>query len=463
LRGFVFPILLMNPSNVVLRTLLIYLFISVFLPVVATGQSSFNLPDKYKKETVKFQFINNLIIIPVKVNNVELSFILDTGVNKPILFNLNIKDSLDIKNVKEIYIRGLGEGEASRAYRSGNNTFEINSIYNKNQDFYVVLDEKMNVSPRLGIPVHGIIGYDFIRDFVLEINYISKKINFYRKEDYKYKECKKCEQFDLELFRNKPYIKSRVAIEDTISKDVKLLIDSGSSDALWLFEDEDKQITVPEKNFESFLGRGLSGDIYGERSRVNKFSIGTFSLEDAKVSFPDSISIRYIKKENNRNGSLGAEILKRFHVILDYHSKKITLRKNSNFKNPFKYNMSGIEIEHSGIRYVKELVSTSTGKIKKERDAIKDLFTARSNKGNKYKISLHPALVIAGIRKGSPADLAGLKREDVLISVNGKDTYEYSLQEVNEFLNEKNGKRISVVVDRDGKQLKFNFLLKRIL
>jgi len=442
-----------------LRRLSILFFIFIFLPDNSNAQKVYKFPDNIKRETVSFQFINNLIILPVEVNGVKLSFILDTGVNRPILFNLSDNDSLDIKNVKEVFIRGLGEGDAIKAYHSKGNRFKINRIYNNDQDLHVVLDENINLSPSLGVPVHGIIGFDFIKDFVLDINYVSKKIRFYRSYEYKRKKCKKCEEFDLELFNNKPYIKSKVAIEEGENTEVKLLIDSGSSDALWLFEDEAKGIEVPENNFKDFLGRGLSGNINGERSRVNNFSIGGFSLEDAKVSFPDSISIRYINRENNRNGTLGAEILKRFHVILDYSGRKITLRKNSNFRAPFKYNMSGIELQHDGIRYVKELASN----IKKSFSQAEASPGTSISLVDRFKLVLRPALTITEIREGSPADLAGLQKGDILLAVNNKDTYKYSLQEVNELLNEKIGKKIKLSVEREGEVLTFKFELKKVL
>ncbi|NAS29614.1 PDZ domain-containing protein [Flavobacteriaceae bacterium R38] len=431
----------------------------LFLPFSSNAQKSFKFSKNIKKETVSFQFINNLIILPIEVNGVELSFILDTGVSKPILFNL-ADDSLNIKNVKEVFIRGLGEGDAIKAYHSKGNRFKINKIYNNDQDLYVVLDEDIDLSPNLGIPVHGIIGHDFIKDFVLDINYVSKKIKFYESTSYKYKKCKKCEQFDLEIFRDRPYVLSNVTLNDSVNTQVKLLIDSGSSDALWLFEDKAKKINVPKNNFKDFLGRGLSGSIYGERSRVNNFNLGTFQLEDAKVSFPDSVSIRYIKKENNRNGSLGAEILKRFHVILDYNSKKITLRKNANFKSPFKYNMSGIELQHNGIRFVKELESNLGNEVNTIGGRARGI-TALAELN--YKVALHPAKEIAEVREGSPAEIAGLQKGDILVTINNRETYRYSLQEVNELLNEKPGKKIKLTVEREGKELKFEFRLKKVL
>jgi hypothetical protein len=44
---------------------------------------------------------------------------------------------------------------------------------------------------------------------------------------------------------------------------VKLLIDVGNSDAIWLFQDVSNKI-VPTNNFDDYLGKGFSGDVIGK-------------------------------------------------------------------------------------------------------------------------------------------------------------------------------------------------------
>ena len=153
------------------------------LPLFGFGQT-FGLPDGQKHEKVKFQLINNLVIVPIEVNGTPLSFVLDTGVSTPILFNISDKDSIQINEVSEITIQGLGEGEPIQALRSRNNSFKLGSIENNLQSLYVVLDKSLNFSPSLGIPIHGIIGYDLFRDFVVEMNYFSRNIKFHDSEYY---------------------------------------------------------------------------------------------------------------------------------------------------------------------------------------------------------------------------------------------------------------------------------------
>ena len=109
-------------------------------------------------------------MVPIEVNGTDISFLLDSGVGKPILFNLSDKDSVQINNVSEIIIKDLGDGEPIKALSSTGNTFQIKNIENNDQQLYVVLDKDMNFSPSLGMPIHGIIGYDLFRDFVVDVN-----------------------------------------------------------------------------------------------------------------------------------------------------------------------------------------------------------------------------------------------------------------------------------------------------
>ena len=62
--------------------------------------------NKKQQDKIKFKLINNLILIPVEINGVELSFILDTGVSKPIVFNiLNVSETLKINNSEKIFLK----------------------------------------------------------------------------------------------------------------------------------------------------------------------------------------------------------------------------------------------------------------------------------------------------------------------------------------------------------------------
>ncbi len=419
----------------------------------AIGQN-FELPNGQDFQKVKFKLVNNLIVMPIEVNGTELSFILDSGVGKPILFNVSDKDSIQINNVSEITIRGLGESEPIKALSSKKNFFKIGEVKNANQDLFVVMDKSLNFSPSLGIPVHGIIGYQLFRDFVVDINYGKQLIKFYAPGSYKIKNKKKVEILPLKIRKKKAYVDANVHINGKDDLQVRMLVDTGSSDAIWLFED--KNIGVPEKNYDDFLGKGLGGSIFGKRTKVNSISIGNFSLEDAKAAFPNMKTFNNIKNLGNRNGSIGGEVLKRFNIVFDYKNEKIILRKNGNFNIPFHYNLSGIELQHDGVRYVSEYIGSAKKGSSDTFGNVQILIE------NSTRLSLVPEIVVSAIRAGSPAESAGLQEGDVILAVNGKRVYSYKLQEIMQMLNQKEGKRIRLLIERYNQDVLFSFVLKNM-
>lgn len=434
-----------------------FLLFFFFMTGLSIAQGSFNLINT-NSDKIKFQLINNLIIIPVDVNGVRLSFLLDTGVSKPILFNImNLSDSLKISNVETVYLRGLGSEGSIEALKSKRNIVKIGKAINVNQEVYVVFDEGINFAPRLGIPIHGIIGYDVFKDFVVTINYSSKTLELHNSKTYKYKKCKSCRTFDLTLSHNKPYIDGIVDI-DSKEIPVKLLIDSGGSDALWLFEDQEKGILAPEDQyFEDYLGKGLSGSVHGKRSKIKSFSLLDFKFNDVNVAFPDSSSIHIARKYRDRNGSISGELLKRFNIVFDYANEKVTFKKNSQFKAPFHYNKSGIVLEQDGIRVVREMTDNSNrnnnGSTSNVDKIVLDVY---------YKYSIKPAFTIVELRKDSPAEKAGLLLGDILITVNNKDTVDFKMQEINELFSAEDGKLIRLKIERNGIILNFEFRLEKL-
>ncbi|MBO6605963.1 aspartyl protease family protein [Psychroserpens sp.] len=445
--------MLTNLSKSIYSCILIYILCTCFIQ----AQGKFNLP-KQNTDKIRFELINNLMVIPVEVNGVELSFLLDTGVSKPILFNIANSDSLQMNNVETIYVRGLGDGKPVPALRSQNNFFKIGNAININQEIYVVFDQSINFTPRLGIPVHGIIGYSLFKDFVVEINYRTKVLKLHKKESYTYRNCKKCETFNLSFYKNKPYINALATIGEQ-EVPVNLLIDTGSSDALWLFENEEQGITSNYHNyFDDFLGRGLSGNVHGKRSKITSFKLKGFELNEVNTAFPDSVSVRFAQRNKNRNGSLASEILKRFNVIFDYGAAKITLKKNANFNSDFSYNRSGIVLEQRGFRLVQERYNAASydnyGRSNENNTVIS---TTQS-----FKMDIKPSYTIVEIRKGSPAERAGLLAGDVILSINGKDAHNLKLQDVIRYFRDRVGKTIKLKIDRNKYRMQFQFQLEDV-
>jgi hypothetical protein len=424
------------------------------------AQKGFHFLDKSKNhQRVNFELINNLIVIPLKINGKKLSFILDSGVSKTILFNITKNDSIGLKNVKKVQLQGLGKGESVDALLSYKNSISLKNIVNSNETIYVILQDHFDLSGKMGKTIHGIIGYNILSHFIVKVNYKFKKIDFYNPDTYTYKKCRKCEVFPIQMYRRKPYIQAEVQL-DTIGSEltfVKLLVDSGGSDAIWLFENTKKEIKTPKRFFNDILGEGLSGAIYGNRSRIPKIKLGAFEIQNPTVSFLDSVSTKNARSFQERNGSIGAGILRRFKVWFDYPNKKIMLKKNSWFSKGFNYNMTGLDVVYNGKQLVKEQVAVSNFDGYQRQSEKKNAISFITSFAYKFKSSYR----IKNVIKNSPGDKVGLKKDDIILKINDKPAHELTMNDIILKFQERDQKKIKIIVSRNGKKLQYEFRLEK--
>ncbi|TYB79305.1 PDZ domain-containing protein [Bizionia myxarmorum] len=447
------------------RSKLVFILLTLLVCFNTQAQEqSFQFTNGKTSDKINFQLINNLIIIPIVINDMELSFILDSGVTKPILFdNLNGLEVLNSETNEIIFLKGLGEGSLLEAIKSKNNKITIGNAEKQQQTIFAIFNGNLDYTPKLGIPIHGIIGHDVFKDFVVEINYRSKYIKLTSPENYSDKLCRSCEKLPLSFHNSKPYILAEITMENK-QIPVKMLLDTGASDALWLFEDASQEIVSTANYFDDFLGHGLSGSLYGKRSKLESLTIASFVIYESLVAFPTGESIETLKKIKDRNGTIGAEILKRFHVVFNYQESYIILKKNSNFHGEFSYNKSGIDIEHRGVRIVKNYQYTlDNGRLIFGKSV--DITRHISNKSleDDFRLETAPAFEIVNLRPNSPAKLVGLQLGDVILEINGTDVNKYKLQEVIHLFKGREGKKISIKIERNEKIFLYEFHLKDLL
>lgn len=424
------------------------------------SQEGFEFEKNVNKVSIPFKFINNLIFIPLKVNGVELNFLLDSGVEETILFSMDDKKDINFLNVEKISLRGLGSEESIEGLKSTNNTIETKGLKSKHHLLYIVLDQKFNVSSHVGIPVNGIIGCNFFKNNLVEINYEKKRIFVYSEnQNNRLKIEKKFNKIPITIENSKPYI-SGSAVFNTDEIPVKLLIDIGNSDAVWLFQNTSKKIQIPSKNFEDYLGQGFSGEVLGKRALIPKFTFSEYTFLNPIVAFPDSSATKNIKMVVNRSGSIGAEIWRRFSVVFDYSNQVMYLNKNNNFDSAFGYNKSGIEIQHNGFQWVSETIRLDNVSLNK--NYLGPRGTVISN-DFKYNLQLKPVYIISNVRKNSQAAQIGLQKEDIIMSINNIPAYQYSLNKINLLLRSEEERWLTFEVDRNGQTLEFKISIKNEL
>jgi len=437
------------------RLSIVFVFSIFFSQISLFAQGNWRFSTGVTHIKVPFEYHHNLIIFPLEVNGATLNFILDTGSSHTVIFALSENDTLQLFNQKKIILRGLGNGEPIEAILSEDNSLKIKNISGQNQSIYLIINEKFDLSSRIGKTIHGIIGTKLLEDIIVKINYNKKILTFYNPDFFPYKKVKHFSKIPLYFNKNKPYIQSIIKINDSIPKETIMLIDSGNTDALWVFEDKEKNIICPNKFFIDHLGEGFSGSIEGKRTIIEGFSFGNFNFKKPSASFLDSIETVYARSFENRNGSIGNQILNRFEIVFDYPNKQMFLKKTKNFKQVFRYNRAGIELSYVG----KTLVKIEQNK----RAEIMGMKNADENQNVVFEINYRyvfkPVYGIYRVQKNSPSEKVGLQVNDILVSINGKPAYEYKLEEITALFQDDEGKNIKMVIERNGKIIYFKFVL----
>lgn len=437
------------------KTMLLFVLFFSVLPIF--GQDNFYFTKKRNKISFSFQLVNNLVCFPIVVNGIKMNFLLDTGVEHAILFSLeDLNKNIEFENAEKIKIRGLGSKTWVDGLKSINNNIEIKGLVANSHVIYVVLDQEFNLSSHMGIPINGMIGFSFFKDYLVKIDYQNRKINIFQHNEKKFKRIfHNYIKVPISIENSKPYVQADVSLNN-IKIPVKLLVDIGNSDSVWLFQNKKNNIIVPKVSFEDYLGKGFSGEIFGERAKIEQFQIADYKIKNPIVAFPDSLAIKELKLIPGRMGSVGGAILSRFTVIMDYKNQNLYLAKNIFFDDPFTYNRSGIEISQSGFQLME---------IKRESNEIpikvvySDIGNAKSSSKIKYSYDLKPIYEISNLRKNSPASNSGLQEGDIILAINGRSVNNYSLEKTNEILKSVNKKWIEIQIQREGEILNFKFEL----
>ncbi len=432
----------------------------LFIPYLdALGQGGFTFTDNAKKTTIPFTLVNNLIVIEVHVNGVPLNFLLDSGVEETLLLDLEKDQEVLLGQVETVSLKGLGSDQAISGLKAFGNTLEIKNLKAENHLMYVVLESNFRFANTLGVPLNGILGYQFFRNNRVEINYHSKKITVHNNK-FKTSKNKKKRFFGLPISieNGKPYAFAETEIVENHHKDsLKFLIDTGNSSALWLFTEHPKVDTIPKKRFNDFLGLGFSGPVNGVRARIHRIKVGNRTFQFPVTAFPDQASLANVKMAPNRAGSIGGDLLRRFHLIFDYPNKTLYFKPNSHAKSEFEYNKSGIQLQQAGLRMAK------VPNNKRSNIAALRMKIGESDVSLQYEYILTPAFEVAHLRENSPAANAGVQLGDILVSINGKTTAQLTLEEVSQLLKSKREKTIELEVERKTVLKSFRFQLKNIL
>lgn len=411
--------------NRVARLVLIALGLSIALagaaPRVrsqdAAASPAASAPDSAHGVVIPFESANLNVFVPVTVGQRRLWFLLDTGWKYAVI-DLAIANSLHLEMGDSIAVGGGGKDPVMGRFLK-NSPFGIRGLAGFAQPLFLALPLG-DLSKASGREVAGVIGYDFIRQFVVSIDYARRTLTLQDTTGFHYEGTGEIFPITFNASSH-PLVRARVI--DRVPIDGTFVFDIGSGAAVILNRPfvEEQHLLAGRRTVPWLQGKGLGGQIAGSVGRMKGLQLGRYRIPDPIVVFSGAESGPFAASDVQ--GNLGAAILDKFTVTLDYCRNRIILEPNATFSKAQEYNRSGLALASTGDDYRTYTI-----------DAVADK---------------------------SPASEAGLRPGDIVASVNGRPAADYSLSEIRMLFQD--AKKCDLIVQRGQARLQVTLALRRII
>ena len=128
-----------------------------------------------------------------------------------------------------------------------------------------------------GFPTDGVIGYSLLGHYAVELEYDRSVMRLHDPETFAAQPG--WEALPIYFKNNRiPWLDITIATQDEQPVRLATYIDFASSEALELLTREANKFTLPATTRERYLGRGLSGDIYGQDGTISRMRLGSHEL-----------------------------------------------------------------------------------------------------------------------------------------------------------------------------------------
>ncbi|HEX7365955.1 MAG TPA: aspartyl protease family protein [Pelobium sp.] len=329
---------------------------NLFVCFSLSAQEAFVFEGKRSQELLGFKKSRGLVILPMYINGKgPFNFILDTGVGSVIITDAKLKDSLNLQHLRKIAIDGLGENDKLIGFSTPFLTLKVGSAVYKSASAVILESDNFDLSGYFGMPIHGLLGYDFFKSFIVKLNYEAGVLKVFSKK--KARLFKNGTRIPMLIVDKKPFIDALVVTDQGKKLNLKLLVDCGSGHPLSLQSFENKPFELPHNFVLANLGVGLNGNIKGVDGRVSKLSIGKFTFDNMLTSFPHFKDVGAKLNPNTSNGSIGNPLLSRFSVVFDYQNQHLFLKPLNRINRPFDYDKSGLELVCVGDNFDRYLIN----------------------------------------------------------------------------------------------------------
>ncbi len=409
------------PKN---NILLSFLF-SLSLLSMKAQIPGFYMRNNAKKIEIPFEIQDNFIVVKVLFQGIfPLKFIIDTGAEHTILTKKEITNLLNVTYEHERTIVGTDMKMPIKAYIARKMRLDLENL-TLIKDILVLDEDYFKLDQFAGLEIHGIIGAEVFKGYVLKIDYLNKLLTIFDPSVFRLSDHKNFEELPIEINRSKPYLHTTAQISGDTTVLMKLLLDTGAGLALLLHTYSNPLIVMPPKVIKGSIGNGLGGEIEGYIGRIRSLDIGKSKLQSVISHFQELHAESDSNYILNRNGLIGGDLLHRFTVIFDFSKEKLYLKPNKFIKNLFEYDKSGIVPIATGVALSK--------------------------------------FVVYDVLPNTPGEDAGILRGDDLIKVGWIPAQLLNLAVINNIFQGKEGKKVRITIKRNGVKIKKVIRLRKYI
>jgi hypothetical protein len=269
----------------------------------ANGSSAVGIPLLFSAKEHMF--------VRVRVNDSEpLLFGLDSGFEQTAITTKQAT-ALKLKVYGDTKANGVGEGEADISF-ARNVSFDLSGVKFRLSEIGVLtLDFP---SPVVDEPIAGILGYDFISQFVVSINYADNSMSLYSPRAYRYRE--RGDILPITMIDNYPTIPATVSLPGLPPLTVHLVIDTGADTGIFFnspFVKRHKLLESKQEMKEAGM-RGIGGTSGIRIGRADSIRLGRTVIPNPIVHF--SVATKGEAADAMTAGQISNEILRHFKTVI---------------------------------------------------------------------------------------------------------------------------------------------------
>lgn len=300
-------------------------------------------------QTIPIQFAGHRIVIPVTVgDHTPASFILDTGASRT---------SLDKDYAARV---GIAGSERTEARGAGGGPIEValaRDVRVTFGDHTLKLDRTAlipfgPVSLRVGQPMHGVLGAEAFDAYVVELDYQNSEVTFHERRAFK--APANAVRLPIKFDGTLPIVRAQLTLPDGRSINARLLVDTGAGASVILTRDFVRKQRIAFANTIESPSGGVGGMTTVHTGRIQRIQLGTIALDHPITALSGDTAGAL--SDPDMDGLLGAEILRRFTVFVDYKRKEFLLVPNDALRDPFEADMSGIVLSAKDVSFERLVV-----------------------------------------------------------------------------------------------------------